>query len=60
VHGTQDAYCSPDGAREAYERMGGPKRLVWLDTTQHIDLYDAEPYVCQAVEAVVAFLGEHL
>lgn len=60
VHGTHDAFCSPDGAREAYERMGEPKRIVWLDAKQHIDLYDGEPYVTQAVDAVTAFLAEHL
>jgi len=60
VHGVQDAYCSPEGAREAYERMGEPKRMVWLDARLHIDLYDTEPYVTQAVEAVTAFLAEHL
>ena len=60
MHGIQDAYCSPEGAREAYERIGGPKRLVWLDATLHVDLYDTEPYVTQAVEAVTAFLTEHL
>lgn len=60
VHGVEDAYCSPDGAREAYERMSEPKRLVWLDTRLHIDLYDTEPYVTQAVETVIAFLAEHL
>jgi pimeloyl-ACP methyl ester carboxylesterase len=60
VHGVQDADCSPEGAREAHERIGGPKRIVWLDATRHIDLYDTEPYVTQAVEAVTAFLSEHL
>jgi fermentation-respiration switch protein FrsA (DUF1100 family) len=60
VHGVQDAYCSPDGAREAYARMGEPKRIVWLDATRHTDLYDNEPYVTQAIEAVTAFFAEHL
>jgi len=60
VHGVQDAYCSPDGAREAFERMSEPKRIVWLDAKLHIDLYDGEPYVSQAVDAVTAFLAEHL
>ena len=60
VHGVKDAFCSPDGAREAYERMGEPKRIVWLDATLHIDLYDNEPYVTQAIEAVTAFLTEYL
>jgi len=60
VHGMHDAYCSPDGAREAYQRMGGPKRIVWLDARLHTDLYDTEPFVTQAVEAVIAFLAEHL
>src|SRR5262245_13378619 len=60
VHGVEDAYCSPDGAREAFERMSEPKRIVWLDARLHIDLYDGEPYVTQAVNAVTAFLAEHL
>lgn len=60
VHGVQDAYCSPDGAREAYERMGEPKHIVWLDATRHTDLYDNEPYVTQAIAAVTAFFAEHL
>lgn len=60
VHGVEDAYCSPEGAREAYERMGEPKRIVWLDAKLHIDFYDTEPYVSQAVAAMVAFLSEHL
>jgi fermentation-respiration switch protein FrsA (DUF1100 family) len=60
VHGVEDAFCSPEGAREAYERMGEPKQIVWLDAKLHIDLYDTEPYVTQAVEAVTAFLSEHL
>jgi uncharacterized protein len=60
VHGVEDAYCSPEGAREAYQRMGEPRRMVWLDAKLHIDLYDTEPYLTQAVEAVTAFLAEHL
>jgi fermentation-respiration switch protein FrsA (DUF1100 family) len=60
VHGVQDAYCSPDGAREAHGRMGEPKRIVWLDARLHIDLYDTEPYVTQAVEAAAEFLSEHM
>ena len=40
--------------------MGEPKRIVWLDARLHIDLYDTEPYVTQAVEAVTAFLAGHL
>ncbi len=60
VHGVQDAYCSPDGAREAHERMTGPKRIVWLDCEQHVDLYDNDRHVDAAVEATAEFLDEHL
>jgi uncharacterized protein len=60
VHGVEDAYCSPEGATEAYERMGEPKRIVWLDSKLHIDLYDNQRFVTQAVAAVAAFLTEHL
>ncbi|MBB6351809.1 alpha/beta hydrolase [Nonomuraea muscovyensis] len=60
VHGVVDRFCSPEGAEEVFRRLDEPKRLVWLDAQRHIDLYDAEPYVSQAVEATAAFLREHL
>ncbi|MFG1949193.1 alpha/beta hydrolase [Nonomuraea sp. NPDC048826] len=60
VHGVVDRFCSPEGAEEAYKRLDEPKKLVWLDARQHIDLYDQEPYVTQAVEATAEFLHEHL
>jgi fermentation-respiration switch protein FrsA (DUF1100 family) len=60
VHGVEDAYCSPEGARQAYERMGEPKRMVWLDAKLHTDLYDNQPHVSQAIHAVTAFLTDHL
>ena len=60
VHGVIDRFCSPEGAEEVYKRLDEPKRLVWLDAKRHIDLYDGEPYVTQAVDATVAFLDEHL
>ncbi|MBB2910085.1 hypothetical protein FHS43_001331 [Streptosporangium becharense] len=60
VHGVVDRLCSPEGAELAYRRMDEPKRLLWLDTRRHIDLYDTEPHVTRAVEAVAAFLGGHL
>jgi hypothetical protein len=56
VHGKDDAYCSPDLARELHERAPGDKEIVWLDARQHIDLYDREPYVAQAAGAVAGFL----
>lgn len=60
VHGVEDAFCAPEGAKEAYERMTGPKEIVWLDAKLHIDLYDTEPYVTQAVDATDRFLRAHL
>ncbi|MFI6601969.1 alpha/beta hydrolase [Nonomuraea sp. NPDC050536] len=60
VHGVVDAYCSPEGAEEAYRRLDQPKRLLWLDAKQHVDLYDREPYVTQAVEATADFMRENL
>ncbi len=60
VHGTTDDYCSPAGARAAYDRATGPKRIHWIETTNHIDLYDQQPYVGEAVREVVAFFEEQL
>ena len=56
VHGRQDDFCSPELARELYERAPGQKEIRWLDARRHIDLYDREPHVTQAADAVADFL----
>lgn len=60
IHGRVDDYCSPDLARELHQRTPGDSEIVWLDTTQHIDLYDVEPVVAEAVSRTVDFLRNHL
>jgi len=60
VHGRTDAFCSPELAEALHADAPGPKEIVWLDTREHIDLYDVEPHVTDAVDAAAAFLNEHL
>ncbi|MFC5831367.1 alpha/beta hydrolase, partial [Nonomuraea insulae] len=60
VHGIVDRFCTPEGAEEVFRRLDQPKKIVWVDAKQHIDLYDREPYVTEAVDATAAFLAEHL
>jgi fermentation-respiration switch protein FrsA (DUF1100 family) len=60
VHGRTDAYCSPDAADATFARAGEPKEAVWLDTTNHIDLYDVPTYVGPAVAAAEAWLARWL
>jgi fermentation-respiration switch protein FrsA (DUF1100 family) len=52
VHGRRDDYCSPELASAM-----NADETVWLDCERHVDLYDAEPYVSQAVAAVTKFLA---
>jgi fermentation-respiration switch protein FrsA (DUF1100 family) len=60
VHGKVDAYCSPELARALYDRATGAKEIRWLDAARHIDLYDQEPYVTEAVGATAGFFDRHL
>lgn len=60
VHGRADDYCSPAGAEATFARAGEPKEAVWLDTTNHIDLYDVSAYVSPAVAAAEAWLRRWL
>lgn len=60
IHGTRDEYCSPEGAQGIFDRLGEPSDLVWIDTTNHIDLYDQPRYVEPAVESAAEWLGKHL
>jgi uncharacterized protein len=60
VHGTVDDYCPPDGARRVHERIAGTSHLVWLETTEHIDLYDNATVVDAAVQHVAGFFDNQL
>ncbi len=60
VHGRTDDFCSPSGAQDAFDRITGTKELVWLDTTNHIDLYDQEPYVGPAIDRIADWMAEYL
>jgi uncharacterized protein len=60
VHGRIDAYCSPEAAADIYGRISSTKNLLWLDTTNHIDLYDQPDYVNPAVEQITEWMTEHL
>jgi fermentation-respiration switch protein FrsA (DUF1100 family) len=60
VHGRTDAYCSPEGAQAVYERAGEPKEILWLDTTNHIDLYDQPVYVEPAIDRIADWFAKFL
>jgi fermentation-respiration switch protein FrsA (DUF1100 family) len=60
VHGRKDDYCSPELATAVHTEAAGVKEIVWLDCDQHVDLYDIEPYVTQAVTATSTFLHRTL
>jgi uncharacterized protein len=60
VHGTRDLFLLPEYAQAAYNAALGPKQLVWIETHNHIELYDQDPYVSEAAAAVVEFLDKHV
>lgn len=60
VHGTTDILLPPQYAQEIYDRASEPKHLEWIETSNHVELYDQAPYVPQALERLVPWLDEHL
>lgn len=60
VHGTTDAALLPELAQAAYDAAVEPKELVWIETHNHIELYDQDPYVTDAVRHVVRWLDRAL
>jgi fermentation-respiration switch protein FrsA (DUF1100 family) len=61
VHGRRDDFCSPEAADGIYRRaQSADKEFLWLDTTNHIDLYDNPAYVGPAVARLSDWLGERL
>lgn len=54
VHGRRDEFCSPRAAEAIYQRSRtADKDFLWLDTSNHIDLYDNPTYVQPATERVI-------
>jgi fermentation-respiration switch protein FrsA (DUF1100 family) len=56
VHGTTDAVLLPELAQAAYDAAIGPKELIWIETHNHIELYDQDPYVTETVGRIVGWL----
>jgi hypothetical protein len=60
VHGRKDKYCLPKFAQQVYDEAGEPKEIMWLDTSNHIDLYDNDKYVGPAVNKIVEWFSAYL
>src|SRR5262249_47942119 len=60
IHGTTDTALLPEHAQRVYDAAQGAKDPVWLDTNNHIELYDQDPYVSPAVSHALRWLDRHL
>ena len=60
VHGKVDAFCTPEGAQAVFDRATGPKEIHWIESTNHIDIYDRPELVDPAVERVAEFMAREL
>jgi fermentation-respiration switch protein FrsA (DUF1100 family) len=60
IHGTTDTALLPELAQAAYDAAVGPKELVWIETHNHVELYDQDPYVSEAVGHVLRWLDSVL
>jgi fermentation-respiration switch protein FrsA (DUF1100 family) len=61
IHGRRDDFCSPGAAEAIYQRaQTADKEFAWLDTTNHIDLYDNPTYVDPAAARLTGWLTKRL
>ena len=60
VHGRKDKYCLPKFAQQVYDEAGEPKEIMWVDTANHIDLYDNDKYVGSAIDKIVEWFNAYL
>jgi fermentation-respiration switch protein FrsA (DUF1100 family) len=60
VHGKVDEYCTPEGAQAVFDRATGPKEIEWLESRNHIDIYDHPELVDPAVRRVAEFMAVQL
>jgi hypothetical protein len=59
VHGTTDAALLPEYARATFDAARDVKSLHWIETDNHVELYDQDPYVGEAVRVTVDWLDRH-
>jgi fermentation-respiration switch protein FrsA (DUF1100 family) len=59
VHGTTDTALLPEYAQQTYDAAIGPKELIWIETHNHIELYDQDPYVSDACRRILKWLASH-
>jgi uncharacterized protein len=60
IHGTTDVLLPPRYAQEVFDRAGEPKQLHWIETSNHVELYDQAPFVPEAIDTLVDWLAPHL
>jgi fermentation-respiration switch protein FrsA (DUF1100 family) len=60
IHGTRDAALLPEFAQQVYDAASGTKELVWIETHNHIELYDQDPYVSEACAHAIRWLDAHV
>ena len=60
IHGTTDVLLPPRYAREVFDRAGEPKQLHWIETSNHVELYDQAPFVPEAIDTLVDWLAPRL
>jgi fermentation-respiration switch protein FrsA (DUF1100 family) len=60
IHGTKDLFLLPEYAQQAYDAALGPKELVWIETHNHIELYDQDPYVSIAAAEAIRWLDRYV
>jgi fermentation-respiration switch protein FrsA (DUF1100 family) len=60
VHGTVDLFLWPEFAQQVYDAATGDKEIAWIETHNHIELYDQDPYVSEVTTKVIDWLGSRL
>ncbi len=60
VHGTVDDALLPEYAQAVFDAAQGEKDLVWIEASNHIELYDQDPYVSEAAAHAIGWLDRHL
>ncbi|WP_423605274.1 alpha/beta hydrolase [Sphingomonas sp. MS122] len=60
IHGTIDPLSPGKYAQAVFDEAGDPRRIVWIETTNHSQLYDLEPYISRASEEIVRWFDRHV
>lgn len=60
IHGTRDIELPPEYMQQVYQAAVGPKQFTWVESHNHFEFYNQDPYVSESCVTIIEWLGKQI